>query len=161
MDIANATAATPLFSLASRIVSAKVVECYDGDTFKAVLPLGDALWKFDCRMAGYDTPEMKPPKSQIGREQEKMNAKIAKRALLSRVTNSVLLTSSLDSLDALVALNKRVIQLSCKEFDKYGRLLVEVVEDDGTSVNDWMVAGGYGYKYNGGTKERVAFNAIS
>ena len=58
--LSDATADIPMFTLAGSIRTAKVVSCYDGDSFEAVMFIGDKLWKFDCRMSGYDSPEMKP-----------------------------------------------------------------------------------------------------
>ncbi len=154
MNLAEATAQVPEFSLSGKTLPAKVVACYDGDTFHAVLPLGESLWKFSCRMGGYDTPEMKPPKDKKDREIEKARALKAKQALLSQLCSSVPLEGAFENkqLDALIDKNTKVIQLICREFDKYGRLLVEVPCEIGT-VNQWMVEKGYGYKYEGGAKD--------
>lgn len=156
----NATANVPEFSLNGRLMQAKVVSCYDGDTFYAVLNLDGSLWKFNCRMAGYDTPEMKPAANKPGREIEKARAMKARQALIMHVCDGGITMDrsyTKGELDGLLAKNKKIITIYCKEFDKYGRLLVEVplkVEDAATlTLNDWMVEKGYGYKYNGGTKD--------
>ncbi len=155
MSLAEATAAIPEFSLAGRTLQGKVVACYDGDTFHAVLQTDFGLWKFACRMAGYDTPEMKPPKTKPDRDVEKARAVRAKQALLSHLVDGVGPTGSLANaeLDAAVAKNRRTIPIMCKEFDKYGRLLVEVMLEGVGSVNEWMVREGFGYAYDGGTKD--------
>jgi endonuclease YncB( thermonuclease family) len=161
--LSEATADIPEFSLNGRTLNAKVVSCYDGDTFSAVIPLGEQLWKFNCRMAGYDTPEMKPPASKPGREIEKAKALKAKQALLSHVCDGITEygTYTKHELNAAIVASKRVIELRCGEFDKYGRLLVEIqLAGDGaaTTVNEWMIEKGYGYRYNGGTKDDAAWN---
>jgi endonuclease YncB( thermonuclease family) len=74
---------------------AKVVACYDGDTFHAVVELEGTLWKFPCRMAGYDTPEMKPLKTKEGRETEKAKALAAKQALMSKVCSEISIATPL------------------------------------------------------------------
>lgn len=160
----DATVDTPAFTFAGTTHAAKVVSCYDGDTFEAVMYIGDKLWKFDCRMCGYDSPEMKPLKTVANREAEKIAALRAKIALLSFVCDGIEPTRPYTNkeLNELVKRNKKVIELDCKEFDKYGRLLVEInipqqsegkdVGSAGT-VNDWMIANNYGYKYTGGTKK--------
>lgn len=107
-------------------------------------------------MAGYDTPEMKPPKTKPDRDVEKARAIKAKQALLTHlVDNSTPLGSITTNaeLDAAVAKNRRTIPIQCKEFDKYGRLLVEVVLEGVGSVNGWMVREGFGYTYDGGAKD--------
>jgi endonuclease YncB( thermonuclease family) len=156
--LSEATADTPEFSLNGRTLSAKIVACYDGDTFYAVLPLGEQLWKFNCRMVGYDTPEMKPPANKVGREIEKAKALKARQALLSHVCDGITETGTYTKheLNEAIASNKRVIEIRCKEFDKYGRLLVEIpLLASGTTVNEWMVEKGYGYNYSGGTKDNT------
>ena len=157
--LADTTAAIPEFSLAGRTLQGKVVACYDGDTFHAVLETAFGLWKFACRMAGYDTPEMKPPKTKPDRDIEKARAVRAKQALLSHIIEGVEIptssapTLSNAELDARVTKNRRVISITCKEFDKYGRLLVDIEKEDVGNVGAWMVREGFGYAYDGGTKD--------
>jgi hypothetical protein len=106
---------------------------------------------------------MKPPANKVGRDLEKAKALKAKQALLSHLCDGVSEDAVMTKyeLDACVAKNKKVIELRCKEFDKYGRLLVEVPLGSGSgsgsgaetiTVNEWMVQKGYGYVYNGGAK---------
>jgi endonuclease YncB( thermonuclease family) len=173
--LSDATANVPKFTFSGSVHSAKVVSCYDGDTFDAVMFIGDKLWKFDCRMSGYDSPEMKPLKTAANREAEKAAALRAKKALLSFICDGVdvLREYTNKELDELVKRNKKLIELQCKEFDKYGRLLVEIPatitaaadaaaatgptdskHDPVTSntVNSWMIVNKFGYEYTGGTK---------
>jgi endonuclease YncB( thermonuclease family) len=155
-QLLEATDAVPEFTLAGKTLDAKVVDCYDGDTFQAVFAMGDQLWKFNCRMAGYDTPEIKPLKSNPNRDVEKANAVKAKQALLFHVCDSVpALEPVMDkpTMDAAIKRNSKIIKLQCKEFDKYGRLLVSVPLSESQTVNDWMVQKGYGYAYDGGKKD--------
>ena len=161
----DATADIPKFTFAGTTHTAKVVSCYDGDSFEAAMYIGDKLWKFDCRMSGYDSPEIKPLKTSANREAEKAAALRAKTALLSFVCDGVNASRTYTNkeLDALVKQNKKLIELQCKEFDKYGRLLVEISITSITSaaaaaissstVNAWMVTNKYGYEYTGGTKK--------
>jgi hypothetical protein len=113
-------------------------------------------------MAGSDTPDMKPPKTKPDRDVEKARAIRAKQALLSHLVDGIRVpvgsTGSLANaeLDAAVCKNRRTVPIICKEFDKYGRLLVEVMLEgvEGLrSVNEWMVREGFGYAYDGGTKD--------
>jgi endonuclease YncB( thermonuclease family) len=151
----DATATIPSFTFAGSIHPAKVVSCYDGDTFEAVMFIGEKLWKFDCRMSGYDSPEIKPLKTVANRDSEKAAAVRAKTALLSFVCDGVdsLRTYANKELDELVKQNKKVIELHCKQFDKYGRILVDIPISESDTVNAWMVKNSYGYEYSGGTKK--------
>lgn len=125
------------FSFAGRRFLAKIVDYYDGDTVRVVFLYGGQLVQYKARMAGYDSPEMKPLKSKPNREAEKAAAVAARVALIDKVG------------DALV-------YLECGEFDKYGRLLVTVYLrdgcDNGENVNAWMIAHGHGVPYDGGKK---------
>ena len=129
----------PLFSLDGTFCQCKVVDVYDGDSCKVVFPLQDKLYRWNVRLDGYDTPEMRPRKNKPNREQEIAAAKEAKIFLKSLVMKS----------------SEQLVYIKCKEFDKYGRLLGDlfVCEDDKCSVNQLMIDNGHGYVYNGGTKK--------
>ena len=167
MALEDATAATPLFTLAGTVRRAKVVSCYDGDSFEAVMDLDGKLWRFDCRMLGYDSPEMKPLKTAANREAEKVAALRAKIALLSFLCDGVDIVVSYSNkmLDECVKQNKKIVLLNCKEFDKYGRVLVEVgipstPADGANTVNNWMITNKFGYAYSGGTKKVYMLSAV-
>ncbi len=166
MSLIDATSSVPEFSLAGKTLDAKVVACYDGDTFYAVIEIFGQLCKFNCRASGYDCPEMKPPKNKVGREIEKEKALRAKQAFLSHLISGPIDMSAQytnQELDGMVSRNKRLIKMVCKEFDKYGRLLVDIIPDSVSidsgvkclTINSWMVESGYGYNYDGGTKNQL------
>ena len=41
----------------------------------------------------------------------------------------------------------KIIKIKCEEFDKYGRLLIEVITNDNENIKDWAF---YGLAYQGG-----------
>ena len=123
-----------LFSLDKKIVTAKIVRVYDGDTCFAVFKMGNDFVKFKLRMEGYDSPEMKPPLDQANREKEKKDALKAKEELERLVLN-------------------KVVFLHCGKWDKYGRLLGKIIINN-IDVNQHMIKHGYGYVYDGGTKKQ-------
>ena len=59
-------------------------------------------------------------------------------------------------------LNK-VVKIKCGDFDKYGRLLVEVITDEGENIKEWLINNKYAFAYDGGTKKKwsVYLNTIS
>ena len=116
------------FSLENMEVKAKVVDVYDGDSIKCVFPLHDKLYKWTCRLSGVDTPELRT-RSII----EKKFGYQVRDALRDKILN-------------------KVVDLHCLEFDKYGRLLVQVFCDD-CIVNDWLIYNNYAFAYDGGTKQ--------
>jgi endonuclease YncB( thermonuclease family) len=149
----------PEFSLCGLTLRGKVVECYDADTCKIVLPIQNTLYKFTCRLNGIDTPEMKPRKDKPNRENEIVWAKKARAELLRHICPNDI--SSFDNLDIkkdevinILQSNKRTITVKCLEFDKYGRLLVELYDDEKLekSYNNLLVEKELAVSYDGGKK---------
>ncbi len=129
------------FSLDGQRFRAKAVDVYDGDTIRVQFRLSGTLYQMKARMAGYDSPEMKPSRSAPHREEEKKAAIAARDALYERIGG-------------------QMIYIHCGGFDKYGRLLVTVRKPcgflglkDGFNINQWMVAEKHGVPYDGGTKK--------
>ena len=117
------------------------MDVYDGDTCKVVFPLNGEIYRWNVRLTGYDTPEMRPPRSQENREEEIEAAYAARDFLRGKVMNQ-----------------DQLVYIKCGEFDKYGRLLgtLYLEENDEVSVNDLMIENGHGYAYDGGTKKRFS-----
>ena len=123
-----------VFSLQGYNTLARVVNVYDGDTCTIIFEWEGKMRKFKCRCNGYDSPEMKPRLNNENRDEIIKNAKIAK--------------------ERLIELTKYCIRIECLEFDKYGRLLVELYTyNNNESINKIMIDEGYGYEYHGGTKQ--------
>ena len=136
--IKNATKETQEFSLCGLTLKGKVVECYDADTCKIVIPIKDSLYKFTCRLNGIDSPEMKPLLSVANRDKEIEAAKAAKAELEKLVLN-------------------KIVVMECGKWDKYGRLLAVLHVSDANkiiNVNSHMILSGFGYRYNGGKKQQ-------
>ena len=102
-------------------------------TCKVLMNYRGHIDQWTVRMNGYDSPEMKPPKTNQNREKEKEAAKKAREALMTHFTNSY-------------------IFIKIVGFDKYGRLLVEAYNGK-VHINKWMIQTGHGYSYDGGKKK--------
>jgi len=125
------------FSFAGTRVECKVVDVYDGDTVTVVFRFRDVLTQWKLRLHGYDSPEMKQPKSKP--EDVRKAAKSA--AIAAR-----------DAL-ALLVLNK-VMDAHLGGFDKYGRILADLFPTAAPEgVTAYMLRNGYGVAYYGGKKE--------
>lgn len=113
---------------------AKVVDVYDGDTIRVAFRHGGVLGQYRARLAGYDSPELKPPRVKAGRDAEIQAALAARDALLHKLCD-------------------RLVFVECGPFDRYGRLLVTVFTRgagraaNGEDVSEWMVANGHGVPY--------------
>jgi len=126
------------FSFQNKSFIVKHCNIYDGDTFSAIFEFKGEIIKYRCRCMGYDTPEMKPSKTKENRDQEKELAVKAKERFEELINKHP----------------TKLIKIDCLEFDKYGRILVNVWNMiDEKSVNEIMIEEGHGKAYNGGKKE--------
>ncbi len=156
------------FSLYNRIFETKIVNCYDADTCKAVFNFKDELCKFNCRLSGLDTPEMRPSRKNKNREIEKKTAKYARNYLVNEITDidiDLLKNYTKKEIQNLINKHKKLVYIKCKDFDKYGRLLIKIYNkdpSDGTkdSINRQLVNEGLANKYNGGRKTSFNFEEI-
>ncbi len=141
---------TPPFSLEGLTTSARVVDVVDGDSIKLILPVFDKFFVFNARLYGIDTPEIK------SKDLQERRAAIAARDRL--IAELMINSQSPNATSQLSCANKKqirslfglcpcIIQVTCKHFDKYGRLLVDIAAT-AKLLND-----GLGYSYDGGTKQ--------
>lgn len=136
MNIDEATKDTPLFSLKGLITNGKVVSVYDGDTCKIVFPFENKLYKWNCRLMGIDTPEMKTKD-----EKEKQFATHVRDFLRDKMLD-------------------KIVNVECLEFEKYGRLLVNINIIEGSldtapniiNINKLLIEKGYAFEYLGKKK---------
>lgn len=126
---------TAKFSKIDQVFLGKVISCYDGDTFTAIVYHGQYI-AYTFRMYGYDSWEIKPKKTVANRSELIRKAKIAKQRLEELI------------------LDKK-IYIDCKKLEKYGRILavVKITPEDTKTVNTMMVEEGHGYLYFGSKKK--------
>jgi|TARA_Y100000114_G_scaffold123783_1_gene119425 micrococcal nuclease len=118
----------------------EVARVIDGDTIDVVIDLGFDLYKKErVRIAGVDTPE-------------KRTRDLEEKKLGIDATNW--LKDQLDS--AISGEDDLVIRTELDGgFGKYGRLLGWLyIGDETVSINEKMIAEGYAWKYDGGTKNK-------
>lgn len=139
----------PLFSLKGLISKAKLLANYDGDTADILFIYDNKPIHMKARFYGYDSSEIKPHLNDPKRDEKKKKAIEAKERLWILCTNNN---------------PKNLIKIKCLEFDKYGRILIIVVNEDKEidglndeeifkiSINKQMIDEGHGYSYYGGTK---------
>jgi micrococcal nuclease len=118
----------------------EVARVVDGDTIDVVIDLGFDLYKKErVRIAGEDTPE-------------KRTRDLEEKKLGIDATNW--LKDQLDS--AISGEDDLVIRTELDGgFGKYGRLLGWLyIGDETVSINEKMIAEGYAWEYDGGTKNK-------
>jgi endonuclease YncB( thermonuclease family) len=129
IDWQTITDDTKLFSFENEQIQAKVVSVYDGDTVKCVFPSNGKMYKWNCRLTGVDTPELRT----LCKVEKKYGYEV-RDYLREKILN-------------------KVVTLHCGDFDKYGRLLVTIQYDD-CMVNQWLIDNNYAFSYDGGTKKK-------
>lgn len=124
--LSKCTQKTGKLTFCGKTVRAKCVKVYDGDTITcAFIPPGFSdPYKFSCRCIGYNSAEIKTTEPH-----EKVKA-IAARDYLRGII-----------LDKIITLN-------LGDYDKYGRILVDIFYD-GRHINSEMIKYGHGVKYDG------------
>ncbi len=130
-----------LFSFQNKVLLARVVDVYDGDTCTLLFEYNGEIMKYKSRAMGYDCAEMKPKKDDPNRDQEKKLAFAAKARFIE-----------------LMGGEDVIVKVKCLEFDKYGRILgyFYKIDDDvesAKSINSIMIEEGHGKPYSGGTKD--------
>ena len=119
------------FGFEGEIKEAKVVSVYDGDTIKVVFAVLRKLYKFNCRIQGVDTPEIRTRDLA-----EKEYGKKVRDELRKKILN-------------------KVVTIHCGDFDKYGRLLIDLqCENDTEKISEWLINKDYAFAYDGGTKQK-------
>lgn len=107
-------------------------------------------YHISCRLLGIDTPEI-TSKNAI----EKAKAVRAKHCVLQwALPNLLSPDATKKELKAALAENCVIIYVKCHEFDKFGRMLVEVYknENNKVSLNHILKDEGFACAYDGGTK---------
>jgi len=159
---------TPEYSLNNIKMYGKPVYVYDGDTLHIVFNIKNEMVKFNCRMFGIDSPEICPKKSDSDkiRELEIKAAVKSRNFLIEQITNLKFNNDSYDKsnkeiIKDFLAKSENLIWVHCLEFDKYGRLLVQLYKNpsDKISINQIMINNKYAIEYDGGTKTK--FNLIN
>jgi micrococcal nuclease len=95
----------PQFNFEGEIKQAKVVDVYDGDTIKIVFTFSNKLYKFNCRIIGVDTPELRTK----NKDEKKYGIHVRDK-LREKILN-------------------KVVMVECGDFDKYGRLLIDIKDN--------------------------------
>ena len=122
----------PVFSLAGQTHVVKVVDVYDGDSIKIVIHLSGTFHKFNCRLSGIDTPEMRSKDLT-----EKLYAHYVKKKVKEHLLNQMVI-------------------VDCEKFDKYGRLLIWLSVNNpeiNIPFNQYIINQEWGIKYDGKTKK--------
>ena len=147
------------FTLAGQTLPGLIVSCYDGDTLTIVLPVFGHCYKFTVRIDGIDTPEIKSRDAE-----NKLRAVRARNRVLQLAGVTIGLDVALTKKEVgeVLARVQPIVEVECKGFDKYGRLLAVLRPQRGHNMGlagptcpsfaDVLIAEKLGYVYGGATK---------
>lgn len=144
---------TPYFSLNGQKLWGRVVSLYDGDTLTIALNVFSGVYKFSVRMNGIDTCEIKSKN-----EKNKEIACFARSRLLSLITgkdvNEMSMLNDRRKINNFLNKGMYFVWVDCLDFDKYGRLLANVYQDENTSecFSQILIKEKLAYEYKGDTK---------
>jgi len=151
----NHDISTPYFKLTGTNTYARLVDIHDGDTIKVVIPLFNNFYKFNVRLNGIDTCELK------SHNMENKNKAIQARNKICELINEKWKNKKEFKLDTQKEIKEYLnsfvclVYIKCYDFDKYGRLLADVYinyDNPIIHLSDILLNENLAYKYDGGTK---------
>jgi endonuclease YncB( thermonuclease family) len=126
----------------------RLIDVVDGDTIVCVIPMMGSFFKFNVRLKGIDTCEIKS-KNPLLRER----AVKARDYIVKRLINN---NETINRRETRKHLQETVIfvYLYCYDFDKYGRLLADVYTNANRerTLSDELLQENLAYPYDGGKK---------
>ena len=149
---------TPRFSLAGISSYARLVDVYDGDTMTCIIPFQGRYFQFACRLNGIDTSELKNKNKK-----QKELAYQARHYALKYCCPEYNLDVDIPrkQIQDYLGRNMTTVWLQCYEFDKYGRVMIDLYKqpEQGVSLTQHLLSHDLGYEYHGGTKLNCVENS--
>ena len=138
---------TPELSINGLKTYGRLIDVYDGDTVKVILPTFGSYYKFTIRLNDIDTCEIRS-KDKVLQD----NAIKARDRLFELVTNSKVNTKN--DIKKTLESDVYLVWVDCCNKDKYGRVLANIYKDKDTtkSFSEILLEEKLAYKYEGKTK---------
>ena len=141
---------TPTFSLDGVNTFAKVVSVIDGDTIVLIIPFLNTFFKFNCRLSNIDTCEIHSSNDKVKELGFKAKYRVIELISKKKLT---LDDGSKKDVQNIFKNDCFLVYVKCYNFDKYGRLLVDVyLNKDTKSLSDILLDEKLAYVYTGQTK---------
>lgn len=144
----------PRFSFAGQSFYTRIIDMYDGDSFRIVVHVNGTIAYAMTRLTGIDTAEMRSKSAA-----EKAVALESRDFALAWALKTEEKTfAKKKDVKAALAETPAIVFVKCHDNDRYGRILIEVFRDrddaeaSRNSLNSLMLAKGGAVAYEGGTK---------
>ncbi len=109
-----------IFNLYNYKTTAKIVDVYDGDSIQVIFDYIDGQRiEVKVRMYGYDAMNIRRPKKEENREENKKKAEEIRDDLANMIADEV-------------------VNIQFKAWDKYGRIKAIITHND-LNINKWMI----------------------
>lgn len=140
------------FSLENLETYCRLVDVYDGDTITCIIPIFNTLYRFQIRLNGIDTPEIKTKIENV-----KQDAICSKRRVIELTTGGKCQVYLKEELQTYLEDNCTILWIRCCQFDKYGRVLCDVYsnKDDKYSISEILIQEHLAVPYDGKTKTLI------
>ena len=146
---------TPFFTLKNTQTYARVVSIYDGDTMTCVIPLFENFFKFNIRLNGIDTCELRSENQTL-----KAKALAARQYLLNTLCGTTWETDvTRTEIERYFKNNVVLCWIVCHGEDKYGRVLADVylsredcLSNPDNHLSNRLITAKLAYPYAGDTK---------
>lgn len=146
IDFTSCSIHTPEFTLRGFNTTGRLVDIIDGDSMSIILPVLNNFYKYQIRLSGIDTCEMR------SKNEKCRNLAIrARDSLLELVTGNHIYSQTRHEIQEILDKKVVVVFLECLDFDKYGRLLANVFFDN-TNLSEYLLKHKLAYHYTGHTK---------
>ena len=147
----------PMFTLSGIKTVGRVVDVYDGDTMTCIFPIfGDNYFRFNLRLMGIDTPELK--NKDIISKEKALEARHKIMTVCCDNKYNLSKDCKRENIKKYLEENEINVWIECLDFDKYGRILANVYPKRGDnnvnidSLTKILLDANLGYEYNGGKK---------
>jgi endonuclease YncB( thermonuclease family) len=148
IDFTGCSINTPEFTLRGLNTVGRLVDIIDGDSVSIVLPLFDSFYKYNIRLSGIDTCEMR------SKNEKCRNLAIKARDTLLGLVTGLGQNTHLDTrreIHEILDKDMVIVYVECLDFDKYGRLLANVFFDK-INLSEYLLKCKLAYSYTGHTK---------
>jgi endonuclease YncB( thermonuclease family) len=148
IDFTGCSIRTPEFTLRGLNTMGRLVDIIDGDSVSIVLPVFNSFYKYNIRLSGIDTCEMR------SKNEKCRNLAIKARDTLLGLVTGVGEKTHLETrseIHEILDKDMVIVYVECLDFDKYGRLLANVFFDK-INLSEYLLQHKLAYSYTGHTK---------